>query len=98
MDFPHPISHMPPNKAWNDCKPGWYEVIIRAPWDIENDEPGYCKIIRWLYENIAQCERHCIWAGSLYIPNDNRSNRFGMATHIKCRYERDYLWLKLAWG
>ena len=93
MDFPHPKFHFPAHKAWNDCKPGWHEVIIPTPWDTANDEPGYYKVIRWLYENVAQCERHCIWSGSFYNTLDPRS-----ATHIKCRYERDYLWLKLTWG
>ena len=91
MDFPHPIS-CGVGKLWVDSHPGWHELKIDTPYDKENDEPGYYKVIRWLYENVDKCERHCIWRGY------DSSFLVESFICIKCRYERDYLWLKLTWG
>lgn len=91
MDFSFPIVHGP-NKHWSDCHPGWHAIEVDTPYDVENDEPGYFKIIRWLYENVDKCERHCIWRAGP-PPTLTKSRII-----IKCRYERDYIWLKLTWG
>lgn len=91
MDFPYTTVYGA-GKRWADCHPGWYELEIDTPYDTENNEPGYYGVIRWLYENVDKCERHCIWRahGASFLVES--------FIRIKCRYERDYIWLKLTWG
>ena len=91
MDFPYPTSYGQ-GKSWADCHPGWYDIKVDTPYDTENNEPGYYNVIRWLHDNVDNCGKHCIWR------SHDSSFLVTSFIKIKCRYERDYLWLKLAWG
>lgn len=52
------------NKGWENDKSGWYTVEI-----IHDQRPGYIGfenlkhllMVKWLYQNVPSCEKHCRW-------------------------------------
>lgn len=74
-------------KDWKDVNPGWYEYRIPIA-DFATDQEllsYYHEILKWLYDNIPNCERHARW---------------GLIDYefcVKFRYERDYILCALRW-
>lgn len=78
----YPKNYFNYERGWAHTNPGWYEVTVK-------NGGTYSKIhdscIEWLYNNIDNPERHVRWVSFL----DKSIFRF--------RYERDYIWFRLAW-
>ena len=73
-------------KGWEQTKPGWHERIIflsDCPYPITRTR--FVEILRWMYEKLDNCERHCRWQY-----NGNYFN-------FKFRYERDLIFFSLRW-
>lgn len=77
-------------KGWEYTNNGWYEFTIKNTYEGWNGtikfEEIYNEIVQWLYDNIANCERHARWI----ILNDS--------IHVKFRFEKDYSWFTIRWG
>lgn len=74
-------------KHWHDNKPGWYEYHIDIA-DYTDDKEFlafYHEIVKWIYDNIPECERHARWGLIDY--------KFC----VKFRYERDFILCALRW-
>ena len=69
-----------PDRDWVGTNPGWYEAAVKT-----QDSDEHTEIVKWLYDNIDNPERHCRWTKSLY------------ESHFKFRYERDYIHFRLRW-
>jgi len=70
-------------KGWTETNSRWYEAIIERL-HVPNPE-RHDQVVKWLYDNIDKCERHCRWC------------RTPGGTRVKFRYERDYIWFNLTW-
>lgn len=71
---------------WYDFKKGFEDTnpgwyIYRVPYKLLSDAE---ETIRWLYKHVDNPETHCRWYTTTVM------------VHVKFRYERDYLWFKLA--
>jgi hypothetical protein len=74
------------NNTWERITPGWYEVILYSEEPSEEVFLRYQAAIKWITENVQGHRKHCRW---MYDSH-----------YLKCkfRYERDYIWFKLAWA
>lgn len=72
-------------RGWDQTNPGWYEKVIYIA-DPPETITRYYEILKWMYEKLDNCEKHCRWKYN------------GNYLHFKFRYERHFTWFNLRWG
>lgn len=74
-------------KGFENDKPNWHTIKLNNNFDDYFKFQDYTlQVMKWLYENIDNPERHCRWICE------------GDRIQIRFRYLRDYQWFSLRWS
>lgn len=85
-DFKCLITNFDVSRGFDNDHPKWYLKTIDNK-NVTSDQyfQAYLDIVKWLYLNIDNCEKHCRWGLSNY------------SYYFKFRHEKDFLYFSLVW-
>ena len=86
MEITKVHSYYDTTAGWEDDHPGWYECSLTV-----NNAEQHLSMVKWMYDNLDNIERHCRWC--LFLPVKGIGN-----SKFRFRYERDYIFFKLRWS